>query len=150
MPDPMSSQHDPSPATGAAQVPAAAREPCTEHRGQTSAVVVRRGGVDSALMDLRPRVQQPPTGLLDVVDRHLTSATTSDAVLGRYLTLLRTVRNAATIAIAIACALWAAGVYAAIRYGAPPWAADGLGLGGPAVVSCVGWVALRRSARRRV
>lgn len=151
MPDPMTIPDDPSSTTGTARSPEAACKPCAEPTGQSAAVVPRRtDGVEYAIVELRPRVDDPPTGLLDIVDRHLNSATASDVALGRYMTLFRAVRNAGAAAIAFAGALWAAGVYMVTYYGVPPWAAGGLGLGAPAVASCIGWGALRRRARRRV
>lgn len=108
---------------------------------------LRVNGADQhvELVDVRPRVETAPTGVLDVVDRHLTSATSSDVTLGRYLKLFRAVRNAAALYLVFGCAIWAAGVYVATRSGAPLWAAGGLGLGGPAVAGGLGWAKLRRA-----
>jgi hypothetical protein len=97
--------------------------------------------------EIRPRVQSRPADLLDLLDRHLTSATASDVTLGRYLTLIRMARSFAVLGIIAACCIWATGIAVSLRAGVPPWAVGGLGVGGPTIASWIGLRTLRRSGR---
>jgi len=136
---PGQSAEEPTSASELPPSPALASLPAFDRNG---------AGQRSEVAELRPRVHTRPHDVLDVLDRHLTSATESDAALGRYLTVVRMFRNTVALWIGIPCAIWVAGVLVAIRCGVPPWTAAGLGLGGPAVTTVVGWSGLRRRGRR--